>query len=108
MNILGDPLLPRNITVSLTVAGGDATAITDDLISFEYDESISCRGGSMKIELADPNLKYLNDWTISKGTQVSATLSLNNWGNNALSQMSQSPPLDTGAMYIDEVKFHLK
>src|ERR1700676_2616834 len=98
-------MLPRNITVSLTVNGGDATAITDDLISFEYDESISCRGGSMKIELADPNLKYLNDWTISKGTQVQATLTLNSWGNATFSQMSQSPPLDTGAIYIDKVNF---
>src|SRR5271157_5414381 len=71
-------------------------------MSFEWSESTNDSGGTLKVELDDSSLRYVNAWFIDKGTQISATVTPNNWGDEG------QKPLKTGAMWVDEVHLTLR
>lgn len=90
---------PRSATVSIQVQGAStAIDLGDNLIDFEFTESIRNAGCTVKISLSDPDLLFLTSWNIQNGTQIRAYVTLANWdGFNA------PPVLDTGICWVDTI-----
>src|SRR5258708_376562 len=94
---------PRKASVAISVANAPQVDLTDDLISFTFEESVSMVGEVLTIELDDASKRYRSIWFLPKGTPIQATITTTDWnfpGDKA--------ERITGTCWIDTIELDVK
>lgn len=93
--------LARRVTLSVSIGGHDATsALQPSLLDFTFTDNASGEADEVQISLHDREGHWNSDWKPSKGTPVTASITVSDWfGPN------QNASLPCGEFTIDEVTF---
>lgn len=94
-------MLPRKATVSLLYNGVNATSqIADYLNSFEYTDVASGTTDSIKVNVNDPDHKWIGPWFPVKGDKLIPTIILTNW-----TKQGQIIKFPCGTFGVDDFSF---
>jgi hypothetical protein len=97
-------MTPRKTSVSIAVgAGASPVDVTQDLVSFTYEENIKEAGETLDISLDDASKRYRSIWWIEKGTPIRATITTTDW--NA---PGDDKGRTTGVCWVDTLELEVK